>query len=226
MEATMKVCVVLSLALSLTACLPEPLAVNTDPVVDAEIQKSEADTIEVEPIQKNNPEESWALVTDSKRQFSVPSGWTYSTTENKESTSRSANYVIRVQDTDKEVVLGAVGLDEECVTELNDPCQVADDYSAINVMVYEGEVDFWDLSWTDFFNDYYPEVLTFESFVLACRPELNAVMVTKTDGVWLGQKRTFIHSKDAFFDITYFTTRINEAQNEKMFWDFIQNFGF
>ena len=102
--------------------------------------------------------------------------------------------------------------------------KIATEHTAFSVLVYSGEVDFDGLSWADFFTDYYPEVLSFESFVLAGKSESNAVIVTKTDGMWLGSKRVFVHVGDSFYDFSLHSTRPNQEKAESLFWDFVKNF--
>ena len=222
----MKALLVLFAVLSLSGCLPSPLAVSEDhslPDVTS-AQEGEDDTFDF-MIQKDNASSAWELAQDELFSFSLPVNWFYEVEQNQNLLPRSASYVIKVKDTAEQVILGAVSLADSS-DDVQDPNaeKIATEYTAFNVLVYSGEVDFTDLSWTDFFVDYYPEVLTFESFVLAGKPEVNAVVVTKTDGMWLGSKRVFVHVKDSFYDFSLHTTRPNQAKAEELFWDFVQNF--
>ncbi|KKR07297.1 MAG: hypothetical protein UT32_C0013G0016 [Parcubacteria group bacterium GW2011_GWC2_39_14] len=222
----MKALLVLFAVLSLSGCLPSPLAVSDDhslPDVTSE-QEVKEDTFDF-MIQKDSASSAWELAQDEKFNFSLPVNWYYEVERNENLLPRSASYVIQVRDTAELVVLGAVSLSDSFDGAQDSNAEkIATEYTAFNVLVYSGEVDFTDLSWTDFFADYYPEVLTFESFVLAGKPEVNAVVVTKTDGMWLGSKRVFVHVKDSFYDFSLHTTRSNQEKAEELFWDFVHNF--
>lgn len=225
-EETMKALLVLVAVLSLSGCLPSPMAVSEEHSLPdtTSVHGGEDDTLDF-MIQKDSASSAWELAQDERFSFSLPVNWFYEVEENQNPLPRTASHVVKVKNTADQVVLGAVSLADSFDDDQNPNAEkIATEYTAFNVLVYSGEVDFTDLSWTDFFADYYPEVLTFESFVLAGQLEVNAVVVTKTDGMWLGSKRVFVHVKDSFYDFSLHTTRPNQAKSEELFWNFVQNF--
>ncbi len=220
-EVAMKVCLLSLLVLVLSGCLPEPLAVVTSQ--DVQNASDTADNEEVvESIVKSTESSDERVVVVGKFSFSTPVSWFLEVLEPKEKNPRDATYVVRVQDTNSVVNLGAVAV-EDCALD-ESSCDFVTDYSVFQVFVYEGEVDFSYLSWTDFFADYYPEVLTFEPLVLSAKPELNAVVVTKVDGPWLGVKRVFVHESGSFLDFSLHTTLQSTQAVEVLFWNFVANF--
>jgi len=220
----MKALLVLFTVLSLSACLPSPMAVSEgSSEQDSSTQEEKEDALDF-LIQKDKTSSAWELVSDEEFKFSVPVDWNYELELNLNLLPRTANYVIQVKDTDERVVLGAVSLADAVDEPDLNTGKIATEHTAFSVLVYSGEVDFDGLSWADFFTDYYPEVLSFESFVLAGKSESNAVIVTKTDGMWLGSKRVFVHVGDSFYDFSLHSTRPNQEKAESLFWDFVKNF--
>ena len=221
----MRVILFLTLLIVSSACTVPVKKITYQPQAEIDLSK-EVFEEELVPIQKplelvDAEKENWS--------FQVPVGWSLEEKQIATELPREAQRQLLVKNTDKDIILGGFLPDDyylEPVTQELNVEKYTESFIAINLLVYEGEVDFYDLSWDEFFADFYPEVKEFNSRELLGQPDLKAVVVTATDGVWLGSQRIFVHVEDRFYDLSlhYKNNEVNVA--EEAFRNFITNFQF
>mgnify|MGYP003969727047 CR=1 FL=1 len=221
----MRVILCLTLFLILSACTVPVKKIYSQPQEEIDLIE-EVFEEELVPIQKSL---ELVEVKNENWSFQVPVGWSLEEEKIATELPREAQRQMLIKSTDKEIVLGGLLPDDYYLDQVAQELNVekyAESFIAINVLVYEGAVDFYDISWDEFFADFYPEVKEFNSRELFGQSDLKAVVVTATEGVWLGGQRVFVHVEDRFYDLSlhYKNSEVNEA--EEVFRDFISNFQF
>ena len=221
----MRVLLLLSLLMVISACTMPVKRLDLELQEEIDLSEVVAEA-ELVPIQKTvEPlevgKENWS--------FQVPVGWSLEEKKIITELPREAQRQYLLKSTDKNIVLGGLLPDDyylDQVTQELNMGKYTESFIAINLLVYEGAVDFYDLTWDEFFADFYPEVKEFNTRELFGQPDLKAVVVTSTDGVWLGSQRIFVHVEDRFYDLSLHNknNEVNEA--EEAFRNFITNFEF
>lgn len=204
----MKALFLFLLFVSMTACIAPSAIVDCNP--DARDAQPESDS-GLTPIRKECSSISQTFVT--------PGGWYFQETKLELNLPREPKRELLLTNTDRKIFLGAILPDNYNAEEY------AQSFIAIKALVYEDEVDFEDLSWQDFFADFYPEVESFEVQTMN-RSNLQAVMVSETDGVWLGEKRIFIRAEERFYDISLHIQQADRSEAEAAWNNFLNNYDF
>ncbi len=199
----MKAVMILVICLSLVGCL-------TKEVADQNLF-----------LAKQNIEDSWEQVFCKSFSFWIPAGWNYSFDEAgvKEEEELSADYIFRVKNIEEEIQLGAVNLGEERSNRNSNP-----NFELFYVSIYVQEGQRRHLSWSAFFEKYYPEIITFQAVENASEVNSNMVVATKVDGLLMGKKRVFVRQENVFYDFSWHTSSVNNQEAEQLFWTFVQKF--
>lgn len=170
----------------------------------------------------------WQNFSGNSVQFKYPSGWQV---ENISTVGfEDRELALRVKNTDKQILLGAVVLPADYFKTENgqqvvDAQKYAVNYSLITVEVYRGQSG---KSWADFFQKQYPDVVTdFEPMQAAFLPTgLDSVRVTRVSGLYPGKARVFIRKGDRIYDIALLVQGDDALQANRVFNSLLQNFQF
>lgn len=168
---------------------------------------------------------AWPAFPDRRFNFLYPVGWRASVTKVANAGPGQANYRIRLQSVNKEVVFGAAAPDDYYIEQNGSSVFNAEKYAfefaAINIDVY----DRVDWPWTAFFREVHPEVVEFGAYSLSTRPELEAVCARRVSGIYDGRPRFFIRAENAVYDIALFC-RGDCADSENILAAFVARFPF
>ncbi|MFH0780270.1 MAG: hypothetical protein V1928_05470 [Parcubacteria group bacterium] len=147
---------------------------------------------------------AWPEFPDRRFHFLYPAGWRASVTKMANAGPGLANYRIRLQSVNKEVVFGAAAPDDYYIEQnglsVFNAEKYALEFAAIDIDVY----DRGDWSWAAFFREVHPEVVEFKAYSLPARPELEAVFACRVSGIHDGRPRFFIRAGGAVYDIALF----------------------